>query len=274
MIIDGHAHAYGEFGDPENLIKIMNQLNVDKVVLCPGMRNNPSKPPFPEFRWESKLMTHPRALLLIVNRLIRLFSLKNKNREQGNDYVYSYVQKYPQRIIQFHWVNPLKENFLDEIDWAINNRGIRGIKLHQCVIPFQNDSQAMEHIAKLAGKHDLPIFIHCYSYKEFKKLLKLIRRYPQTNFISAHLIGLELATDYAQKINNLYFDLSSYFVISKKRINLAINYFGPEKLLFGSDTPLGAKNLEKNIEKINQLEVSPKTKALILGENFRKLLSI
>lgn len=36
MVIDGHAHACGEFANVEQLIELLDKLGVDKVALCPG----------------------------------------------------------------------------------------------------------------------------------------------------------------------------------------------------------------------------------------------
>ena len=36
MIIDGHAHACGDFLTPESIIRNLDKSGVDKVVLVPG----------------------------------------------------------------------------------------------------------------------------------------------------------------------------------------------------------------------------------------------
>jgi uncharacterized protein len=36
MIIDSHAHACGPYLKGENIVKLLNETGVDKVVLVPG----------------------------------------------------------------------------------------------------------------------------------------------------------------------------------------------------------------------------------------------
>ncbi len=36
MIIDGHAHACGEYLTPDNIIRKLDSSGVDKVILVPG----------------------------------------------------------------------------------------------------------------------------------------------------------------------------------------------------------------------------------------------
>ena len=47
MIIDAHAHAAGEFVYPEKLVERLDEYGVDRVALCPGLKNNTkvSSPP-------------------------------------------------------------------------------------------------------------------------------------------------------------------------------------------------------------------------------------
>ncbi|MHA1532599.1 MAG: hypothetical protein ACTSR6_11440, partial [Candidatus Heimdallarchaeota archaeon] len=73
MIIDGHAHASAEFADPQKLNEIMKELNVDKVVLCPGRGDDPNYEPLrPKVR-QSLLVTNHRILFL-SNHLLRRWS--------------------------------------------------------------------------------------------------------------------------------------------------------------------------------------------------------
>ncbi len=41
MIIDGHAHACGDFLTSEGILEKLNEAGVDKVVLVPGELDSP-----------------------------------------------------------------------------------------------------------------------------------------------------------------------------------------------------------------------------------------
>ena len=61
MIIDGHAHTFGIFSQVRGLMEIMNELSVDKIVLCPGGTKNTNIQPRIPIR-ESIISTNPTML--------------------------------------------------------------------------------------------------------------------------------------------------------------------------------------------------------------------
>ncbi len=275
MIIDGHAHAMGEFGDPDLLVKLLDKLGVDKVVLCSGGFNSSERPNVPKIK-ESRIVKN-RHLIMFSNRFLHsLIHLKGgvKESDIGNELVYSFKQKYPERIIQYYWTTPNQQNILEKLENVRTSMKIDGIKLHQCVLRFSNSSSGMEKLVKYAGEYQLPIFIHPYSPKEIKILIQLAKKYSDTKFTIAHLMGLEIIARYGKELENIYFDISPYHVISEKRIFRAIDKFGIKKIIMGSDTPMGENNLERNIKKIRNLNLSKKDKDLILGDNIARLLKI
>ena len=273
MIIDGHAHATAEFADPKTLKEIMKELNVDKVVLCPGRGDDPNYEPLrPKVR-QSLLVTNHR-ILFFSNHLLRRWSKHVTDRDLGNEYIFKLTKEMPGKIIQFYWVNFLNENFFSIMVDAYKRMKYQGIKLHQAVVPFDNESEELEHVVKFAGENNLPIFIHIFNSKEANKLVKLARRFPKTNFIIAHLMGLENAIKYGKDLSNFYFDISTYFIISERRIKKAIKYFGADHVFLGSDTPMGYDNLKNNLEKIQNMDLPTEEKELILGKGIAKLLRL
>ncbi len=237
LIIDGHAHASAEFADPKKLNEIMKELNVTKVVLCPGRGADPHyEPKRPKVK-QSLLVTNHRILFL-SNHLLRRWSKDVADRDVGNEYIFKLRRKMPGKIIQFYWVNFLNENFYSLMFDAYKRMKYQGIKLHQAVIPFDNEGEELEQVAKFAGENNLPIFIHIFSSKEANKLISLARKLPNTNFIIAHLMGLENVIRRGKDLSNIYFDISTYFIISERRIKKAIRYFVADHVFLGSDTPM------------------------------------
>ncbi|NHK30696.1 MAG: amidohydrolase family protein [Asgard group archaeon] len=272
MIIDGHAHAIGEFGDLKRLIPILDSLNVDKVVICPGGGDPSFEPRKPNVK-ESFITTNPRNHLL-SNRFLRLYHNKMKNRDSGNLHVNKMKNSYPNRIIQFFWVNLLNENFEEEVLSSFKKWHFKGLKLHQCVVPFKNNSPEMKRLSEIASEKELPIFIHLYNAREVRRLVALARENPDTNYIVAHMMGLEQIIRYGSDLKNVYFDTSTYYIISKKRIHKAIKYFGVDHIIMGSDSPLGYDNLENIILKIKSLKIPQEERNLILGANITRLLQL
>ena len=85
---------------------------------------------------------------------------------------------------------------------------------------------------------------------------------------------MEIAKKFGKDLKNLYFDISTYFIISKRRIRYAMKHFGADHVTLGSDSPFGEKNLENNINKIRKMNISDKEKDMILGLNIKKILKL
>ena len=272
MIIDGHAHATGEFSDPSKLIPLLDSLGVDKIVLCPGPVDIEGIFDIPKISYTP--ISKIGRLIFFGNKYILKHEVEDDYFDRGNELISSMTKKYPDRILHFYWVDPLDKNAIDKLEKQMRLSKIQGIKLHQCLSNFSNDSLEMNKLAEFASKYKLPIFTHIFSPLEVKRLLKLARKHPKTNFIFAHFIGLEIAKRKAKDLDNLFFDISTYYIISKRRIRFAVKHFGADHVLLGSDSPFGEKNLENNIKKIKGMRLSEEAKEMILGKNMAKLLNL
>ncbi len=130
-------------------------------------------------------------------------------------------------------------------------------------------------MASWTEQNNLPLFIHLYSDREVKKIIQYKRKHPDLKLIVAHLFGLELFIKENYRDDNLYFDTSTIQVISDYRLKKAIDFVGVKKVLFGTDTPYGAKdNLSRNLNRIKNLDISENDKASILGLNMSNLLNL
>ena len=273
MIIDGHAHALGEFSDPKQIEEIMTRLHVDKIVLCPTGGDPTTEPSRPKPR-KIFLYYNPNAHFL-SNKMMRfLWGRNTDDRDFGNEFVYNLTKKLPGRIIQFYWVNFNDPHHFEKLMDHYHKWRFKGIKLHQPIVKFRSDSEEMERISRFAGVHLMPVFIHVHSAKEAKRLVKLARKHPATKYIVAHQMGLEQVIKYGKDLTNIYFDISTYYIVSEKRILKAMKYFGADHVLLGSDSPLGYDNLERNIEKIKKMNITDEEKEMILGGNVKRLLNL
>lgn len=272
MIIDGHAHSSGEFFRAENLIETLDRAHAAKVVLCPGLPSNERKQNSPRLAY-----WFPRSdLMFAINRIIRVLTYPTMRRypAPNNQYVYELTQRCPDRVIQCYWLNPKIPNALSELDQCYSNWHFKMIKLHQPSDYFRLDHPLLAEMIRFAIQHQLPIFLHLYSKRDVIECIGLADKFPEANFIIAHLIGLEIFARHAHRLSNLYFDISPMPLISDRRILATISTFGADHVLLGSDTPFGRENLVRNIERVQRLPISDHHKALILGGNLQRLLCI
>jgi predicted TIM-barrel fold metal-dependent hydrolase len=91
-------------------------------------------------------------------------------------------------------------------------------------------------------------------------------------FIVAHMLGLDVFSEKRRYLSNLYFDTSGSERVRGKDIEEAIELFGYDHVVFGTDTPYA--KIEDQIRKIEQLKLSDAAKDHIFRLNMLNLLSI
>ena len=274
MIIDGHSHACGKFLTAKSIVKALDDNGVDKVVLVPGELNSKSEYSLPDIASIFPNRNVVKATNYMTKFVMKLTE-KVKDIPAGNEHVYNLKTDANNRIIQFVWITTGIKNKTDYLDSKLADWNFRGVKLHQCWEHFSIDSEFFNEVAVWTENHDLPLFIHLYSDSEVTKLINYKRKHPNLKLLVAHLFGLELFIKDNFKDDNLYFDTSTIQLISNYRLIKALDFVGVERILFGTDTPYGAKyNIQKNINRINNLDISSDDKNLILGLNMKRLLKL
>jgi predicted TIM-barrel fold metal-dependent hydrolase len=274
-IVDGHAHSAGEFYRGEDIVRTMDGLGVDTIVLCPGPLNDPKKWPVPNLARVLK----KRGLGMVGNRLLRLtagYVAKRFDIDSSNAYVAALARRYPGRIVQACWVDPANAELAGWLAARHAEWKFKALKVHQCFQRLKADSPGMDELARFAGAAKIPVFIHLYSRRDAVDLLKLIAAHPETTFVIAHLMGLGVFSSTADRaaLRNVYFDTSPPNLTPLGLVVRGLETFGVNRLLLGSDTPYGRENLRAAIARVRGLKISDGEKALILGGNARRVYSI
>ncbi|MFT4143617.1 MAG: TatD family hydrolase [Mobilitalea sp.] len=268
MLIDIHAHAAGDYGTVNSLKDMAEKYNLEKIVLCTSPKNmqNLKKPP------NMPIKQNPDSIYK-MNRMNRLaYKHFFKDNGDGNQYVYELKKQLPELVIQFLWVNPLNNEDMNRLESTIRTYQPKGIKLHQAWNSFKIDGKEFKKLVDIAMLHNLPVFIHIYSKKEVLSLLRFIKENPAAVFIIGHLTGVDLFSESGINLKNIYFDTSSSKRIQGSDIKQAIDAFGYDHIVFGTDTPYAS--IEEQIERIEQLNLSEKIKEHIYSLNARNILAL
>ena len=273
MIIDAHAHACGAFLNGNDIIKILDKNNVDKVILVPGEFGSDKNYSLPELAAKFP-NTDVVSFTNLMTKVVIGIKGAAKQIGEGNAYVYSLAKEYPERIIQFYWVRLSLSTALDNLERHYTEYGFKGIKLHQCWESFKIGSDNFHKVGEWAASKNLPIFVHLFTKSQAAQLAKYIREHSNTIFIIGHLFGLKRYIGASINSNNIFFEISTPQLVSIQRLMKAIQCFGAKRILMGSDTPYGQNNLELNIKRIRALNITDEEKNLILGNNMKKLLGI
>ncbi len=199
------------------------------------------------------------------------------NVREENDWVADAVARFPDRIIGFCSVNPLRDYAVAEIDRCATNRRISGLKLHlaNSVVDL-TDTTHVKRVAEAfeaANRHQLAIVMHMWTPAWVTDptrgradaevvLQRLLPLAPQVPVQLAHFAGggsfgegadLALLTFIpaikakSKTVANLYFDIA--VVVSARqplwmrtRIAERIREVGIKRILYGTDGTRAAEN--------------------------------
>lgn len=188
----------------------------------------------------------------------------------ANDWTVEQVRRYPDRLVAFCSVNPLKDYAIDELTRCAKLEGVKGIKLH-----FGNsgvDVKKPEHVATVrrffeaANAQRMAIMVHLWTLDpsygaEHSKIFleQLLPAAPDVTVQIAHLAGAgRYAHDDAMavfadacsagdpRMKNVYFDLTTVVEETTSDETLALiaqrlRQVGLGRILFGSDTPVASR---------------------------------
>lgn len=168
-----------------------------------------------------------------------------------NDYVAGYLREHEGRAVGFATVNPLADDAEAELRRAVNELGLRGLKLAPTFQDFDPWCEEAWRIYELANDLGIPIYWHQSSggaqapleYADPLKIDRIARTYPKMKMILEHFalpwgnIGVALV----RKHENMYIDVCARVVRQWDMYNclrLAMDYGITGKVLFASDFPI------------------------------------
>lgn len=176
----------------------------------------------------------------------------------------------------FPWINP---RVAGEMEYLRGNRKtIHGIKFHPSCDKVRISDDLVSPFLDFAGGEKLPVMVHCGRWQEMSSYafaLEAASKHPQVSFILSHMGGdtpeLEMATIRETKVarlSNVYLGIEGvreYWAVER-----AIGELGAERVIFGSDYPLGHPKMYLGL--VDALRISDGQRALVLGANILRLL--
>ena len=217
---------------------------------------------------------------------------RSGDRYVGNDYVAGVVKTYPDQFIGFASVDPWKEtDAVDELERAVKDLGLRGLKLHPISQAFFPNDQRFYPLWQKCVELDIPALFHTgqtgvgagtpggaglrLKYAQPIHIDDVAADFPDLTIIMAHpaVPWQEEQLSIALHKANVYIDLSGW---SPKYFRpLLVQYARTllqDKVLFGSDYP--AIQPDRWLKDFEALDIKEDVRRKILLENARKLLRL
>jgi predicted TIM-barrel fold metal-dependent hydrolase len=185
-----------------------------------------------------------------------------------NDDTAAFVRAYPDKLIGFLSVHPRDPDALDEIERAIQDLGLRGIKLGPNYQNFDPLGEPAWRIFRRAEELGLPILLHQgtspnqfadLNFAHPRHIDRVAMAFPNLRLILAHMAHPWQADCIAviRKHPHVYADISGQFFRPWSCYNafrLAYEWGALGKLLFGSDLPIATpRETMDALEKVNDL---------------------
>jgi len=161
-----------------------------------------------------------------------------------------------------------------ELERAVNEWGMKGLKLHPQRHGYEADSKAANRLMQAAERLDLTVSIHsgdrcCLPWQ----IGHLARRFPSVPVVMNHMgfrYYVEGAINVALETPNIYLD--TVLVSMPGYLKMAVDKVGAERVIYGSDFPVGHPS--SMIAAIKAANIGAEAEALIMGDNLARIMKI
>jgi hypothetical protein len=182
------------------------------------------------------------------------------------------------RFHLFAWIDPHHASrtmgFLER-----NRDRVAGLKIHPSLERLRADDPAWGPFLRHAEERRLPVIIHAGRWQEmagWRIPLEVAERHPEAAVIVAHLGGdlpdlqQECSREMAVRaLPNAYLGTES--IREYYSLRIALDRLGPERILFGSDYPLGWPAAYLAV--LDGAGPSEEERRRVLGENLLRLIA-
>lgn len=219
-----------------------------------------------------------KALLLPINDG-RLFYEMRKT----NEFIADLVQKSSNRFVGFADLQIIDVYGMHEaayeLEYAVKELGLKGLKIHPSNLNIDADDLRLVPVLRKAAELKIPVMYHSnpwgpgfYDVSSPHKINRMIKIFPDINFIAAHMGGQRhMDAIKAVGMVDISYTLPELVDIYGIEItNNILKKFGADRLIFGTDFPEG--NYEKYFDILNSMDFNKEEVEKIAYKNIEKLL--
>lgn len=263
MLIDFHTHAF----PPKLAGRALGKLSYDAGGLEP--------------QTDGTLASLKQQMEADGVDLSVVLAIATNPQQQRKVNDYAMEMDRDAKIAAFGSVHPDAPDALEELE-RIKAAGLKGVKLHPEFQGFYADDEKMKPIYRKISELGLITVFHAGEdygypppYHAMPEHLKNALVWFDTPVVAAHWGGIGCGREVLEKLcgENIWFDLSyGYAAMAKPMAQAILDAHGPEKLLFGSDSPWHRAAWEKRL--LDTLDISPEDREKICWKNAASLLKL
>ena len=146
-------------------------------------------------------------------------------------------------FIGFGTVHAAMEDLSGEVEWILGN-GLKGIKMHPDSQRFPIDDPRLFPVYD-AVEGKIPVMLHMgdprYNYSHPLRLRRVLENFPDLQVIAAHFGGYSMFETARELLHDTscIFDISSAMMFMEPgQAERYINFYGAERMAYGTDYPL------------------------------------
>jgi hypothetical protein len=207
----------------------------------------------------------------------------------SNRFVHKLCQAHPDRFIGFASVDPNEPDAVEKLTQAVENYGLRGLKLHPALQKFSPDDRRIWPVYEKAAELDIPVVFHVGT-TPFGDLVRLAHANPLTvddvavEFPTLRIMLTHLGTLWhneafmvTEKNPNVFIDTAAYlYEIPKILTPELLMRVGVEKFVFGTDFPMSfpgqPHRMKEFVDCIEGLGFDEPTREAIFHKNATELV--
>jgi predicted TIM-barrel fold metal-dependent hydrolase len=197
----------------------------------------------------------------------------------ANDTVAAAARTNP-RLVPFARVDPHQGSAaLRELDRAVAELGARGLFLHPWEETFRISSLLVDPLADRLAGLGLPLLVAAgYPWlSEAPQVGELARRFPHLPIVMSHggqinISGLGQFDAWQVLEQRANVSIETSGVYRQDFLEEVVGAFGPERVLFGSSSPVMDSRLE--VERVRLAKLPEAARRLMLGGNAQRLLRL
>ncbi len=195
-----------------------------------------------------------------------------------NSFIASSVEKSEGMFTGLGTLHPYSDNLQADFE-ELYALGLKGVKLHPDFQKIAIDDPRCEGIYHLCQGR-LPVLLHTgdyrYDYSNPDRMKRMLEKFPDCIFIGAHFGGWSVWDEAVKELSaykNFYVDTSSSFSdISPEKAKELIEAYTPDRVLFGTDYPLG--DCVRELEAMSSICSDEKKLRKVLSENAARIFDI